>query len=243
MRIIIRLNSERPIKVPFNYNNIITGIVYTTLQDKEYSNYLHEHKGFKYFTISQLHFHNYHVNKKEGYFHVREGFTFTVSCPEKFFILTLMEGLSGQKHVYLNNQPLTVESIMVEPEIVKKETMNYRTLSPILVRSKRVIDGVEKVYDLNPSEPDFYRQIEKLVVKKYNQFYGVEKYTLEDIVVTSQMRHVKGVRVALKKRGNVTFNRAYFMDLEVTAPVALQDFLYDCGLGEKTAMGFGCICL
>ena len=241
MRIIIRLNSENTIKVPFNYNSIITGIIYTTLHDKHYSNHLHEDKGFKYFTISQLYFYKFNIDHTHQQFNVKDGFSFIVSCPDNYFINTLMQGLAEQQYVWLNNQRLTVESIMVEPYFKKDVTTTYYTLSPILVRTKRLIDGKEKVHDLNPSETQFYTQIRELLIKKHNQYHNKEEYTTSDIQVTSQMRNTRGVRIAIKKHDNITYNRSYFMDLTITAPPPLQDFIYDCGVGEKTAMGFGCI--
>ncbi len=154
-----------------------------------------------------------------------------------------MEGLLERQHIYIHNQPVFVDSVNVEPYFAKNVITDYYTLSPICVRTKREIDGKIKQYDLSPSEEQFYTQIQQLIIKKYNQYYGKEKYTDEDIQVSSQMRKVKGVRVAIQKGEYVTYNRAYFMDITVTAPPELQDFIYDCGLGEKTAMGFGCIAL
>ena len=243
MRIIIRLNSDNTIRVPFNYNSIITGIIYTTLHDKQYSNTLHEDKGFKYFTISQLYFYKFSIDQLGEQFLVRDGFSFIVSCPDNYFINTLMQGLTEQQYVWLNNQRLTVEYITVEPYFQKDVTTTYYTLSPILVRGKKLIDNKEKVYDLNPSEPQFYKQIRELLIKKYNQYYHNNEYSSEDIQVNSQMRNIRGVRIAIKKQKQTIYNRAYFMDLIITAPPPLQDFLYDCGVGQKTAMGFGCITL
>ena len=243
MRIIIRLNSDNTIRVPFNYNSIITGIIYTTLHDKQYSNNLHEDKGFKYFTISQLYFYKFSIDQLGEQFLVRDGFSFIVSCPDNYFINTLMQGLTEQQYVWLNNQRLIVEYITVEPYFQKDVTTTYYTLSPILVRGKKLIDNKEKAYDLNPSEPQFYKQIRELLIKKYNQYYHNNEYSSEDIQVNSQMRNIRGVRIAIKKQEQTIYNRAYFMDLTITAPPPLQDFIYACGVGEKTAMGFGCITL
>lgn len=242
MRILIRLkNTEKKTIIPFNYNTILAGIVYTTLSDKGYSNYLHENKGFKYWSISKIYFHNYKTNTSKREFIVYDGLSFIVSCPDNYFITTLMDGLIQRQYVWIKGQRLVVESVKVEPTFEKEEDMQYHALSPICVRSKRVIDGELKQYDLNPSEPQFFNQICELVVKKYNQFYDNEKYVPSDVHVSSQMRNVKGVRIAIKNKGYITYNRAYYLDLLVSAPPVLQDFLYDCGLGEKTAMGFGCV--
>ena len=242
MRIRIRLQTEtQQIKVPFNYNTILTGIIYTTLHDQGYSNYLHTSKGFKYWSISQMYFHNYHIDKVNNCFHVDGGFTFIVSCPDTYFITSLMEGLLEREHISVNGQRLLVDEVLVLDHPQLSVSTEYYTLSPICVRTKREVDGKLKQYDLNPSEQQFYDNIGKLICKKYNQYHDQEKYTSDDVHVTSKMMHIKGVRVAIRKGKYTIYNRAYFMDIRVTAPLELQEFLYDCGLGEKTAMGFGCI--
>ena len=55
------------------------------------------------------------------------------------------------------------------------------------------------------------------------------------------MKNVKRKRIAIVKGPQTTYHRAFMMDLILEGDLNLIKFAYDCGLGEKNSMGFGCI--
>ena len=55
------------------------------------------------------------------------------------------------------------------------------------------------------------------------------------------MANVKRKRIAILKDPNITYHRAYMMDLILEGDLDLINFAYDVGLGEKNSMGFGMI--
>ena len=246
MRIIIELSNNNPqttLKIPLNYNEIISGIVYTTLKDKQYATKLHDHKGFKYFTISRIYMYNYRCNPEKNEFIIYDNkIKFQVSSPDNTFINQLMQGLLEKETLRLGHYKVKCTEIKIDEEPTLQTKTEYKTLSPILVRTQEIRDNKPKTIDLNPSQPQFYKQLAENITRKYNQYYNKEIYTPENINIYSNMRKVKGVRIALKSRNGITmYNRAYMMDINVEAPIQLQQFLYDTGLGERTAMGFGFI--
>lgn len=55
------------------------------------------------------------------------------------------------------------------------------------------------------------------------------------------MRKVKSRRISIKTGNDITFHRAYLMDLILKGDPKLINFAYDVGVGEKGSMGFGMI--
>jgi len=57
--------------------------------------------------------------------------------------------------------------LLSNPDFESK--MNFKAISPIIVRTKEEIDGDLKTRDLIPSNPKFFESLEKNLVKKYNR--------------------------------------------------------------------------
>lgn len=244
MRIKITLQTKRgtPIFVPYEYNHIIQGIIYSALDDKNYGKKLHDGIGFKYFTYSRLYLGDYKHVKNSGGFICRNGrISFILASPSEKFVNNIIAGLSISKHIRFQDSILQVSTINIFNDPEWKEDMNYEAISPVLVRKPYMKDGKLRAWDLNPSDPEFFSRLEENTIKKYNQFVGHKKYCSDDIDLSSDMRHVKGVRVGVRGDNTVIYNKCYLLDLRVSAPVELQRFVYNAGIGEKTSMGFGCI--
>jgi CRISPR-associated endoribonuclease Cas6 len=58
MRLKIYLKSEKSLLIPFNYNHILSSIIYGKIADLELAKELHSSKTFKFFTFSQLNIKN-----------------------------------------------------------------------------------------------------------------------------------------------------------------------------------------
>ena len=54
MRLEIILKGKNNFKVPFNYNHILSAIIYNKIADLNFANELHSSKSFKFFTFSQI---------------------------------------------------------------------------------------------------------------------------------------------------------------------------------------------
>jgi len=117
--------------------------------------------------------------------------------------------------------------------------MEFITLSPIIVTTKREVDGKLREWDLAPSE-EFYRGIENNLIKKYLKFNNLES-TDKTINVYSNMKSVKRKRITINKGENTTYHRAYNMDLVLDGDVDSIKFAYDCGISSKNSQGFGLV--
>ena len=131
-----------------------------------------------------------------------------------------------------------MEKIELLPPPKFESEIKFKTISPIIVRTKKEIDGKLKTWDLNPSDSMFFSNIEKNLVKKYNKFYDKE-ITIEDIKISSEMKLVKRKRIAIEKGDIKTYNRAFMRDIAMEGDKDLIKFGYNCGLGEKNSLGFG----
>ncbi|MDR2831116.1 MAG: CRISPR-associated endoribonuclease Cas6 [Methanobrevibacter sp.] len=227
MRLKISLKSEKSLFIPFNYNHIISSIIYNKIGDLELASELHSSKTFKFFTFSSLNIPRRRV-VNDGIISKNGSVNFQISSPNEHLIKSLVEGHLDDLTVNFKNEELFVEKIelLAEPEF--KKHINVRTISPIIVRTKREIDGKLKVWDLTPADQQFYNSLRMNLIKKYNHFHEIEE-TDHEIDISSNMRYVKRKRIAIEKDNVKTFHRAFIMDLELMGDLNLIKFAYDVG--------------
>lgn len=239
MRLQIFLKSKKDtFKIPFNYNHILSSIIYNKIADLDLAFKLHNSKSFKFFTFSQI----YIPKRKrinDGFLSKDGRFNFYISSPNDYLIKSLINGFLDGLTVKFKYETLFVEKVELVKEIDFNEKMEFKSISPIIVRKKKEIGGKLKIWDLPPGD-EFFKAIEKNLVKKYLKFNDLEG-TDKKIRVYSEMKSVKRRRIAFEKGSQTTYNRAYMMDIVLEGDLDLIKFAYDCGVGEKNSGGFGCI--
>lgn len=238
MRLKIHLKTKNNFKVPFNYNHIVSSIIYNKIIDLDLAQELHSSNTFKFFNFSQL-----IIPKRkmaEDGIIARNGIiNFYLSSPNDLLIKNLVNGFVDNLEVNFQNEKLIVTKIeaLRTPDFCEKS--EFITLSPIIIRDRQEIDGKMKRIDLAPSDK-FFKGIETNLIKKYCKFNELDS-TDKEIKVYSEMANVKRKRIAILKDPNITYHRAYMMDLILEGDLDLINFAYDVGLGEKNSMGFGMI--
>lgn len=239
MRINVTLKSpNNDLKIPFNYNHVFSGIIYNKINDLDLAFELHSSKSFKFFTFSQI-----NISKKRlvknGFISKNGKISFYISSPNEYLIKSLIQGFLDNNEVKYIYDKLFVEKIELikDPEI--KGKMEFKSLSPIIVKIKKNVDGNLKQWDLAPGER-FYKALEKNLIKKYVKFNNLDSCD-KKIKIYSEMKNVKRKRISIEKGPQTTYHRAYVMDIILEGDLELIKFAYDCGLGEKNSMGFGCI--
>ena len=239
MRLKLYLNSENGIiNVPFNYNHIISSIIYDLIDDIKYANNLHSKSSFKYFCFSQI---NISKSKMvDGGFISRDGkISFIISSPDDTLITELVKGIMNKSELTFIGQLLTIIKCEIIKEPLFTNKMEFRTLSPIIVTTKKEINGKLREWDLAPSD-EFYKGVENNLIKKYLKFHNLES-TDKTINVYSNMKSVKRKRISINKGQNTTFHRAFMMDIVLEGDIDLIKFAYDCGLSSKNSQGFGLV--
>lgn len=239
MRLKLYLTSENGlINVPFNYNHILSAIIYDLFEDIDFANELHMSHSFKYFSFSQIKI--YRSKMVDGGFVSLNGkMNFIISSPYDKLITELVNGIMKKSSINFVGQNLIISKCEILKEPSFSSTMEFRTLSPIIVTTKKLVDGKLKEWDLAPSD-DFFRGIENNLIKKYLKFNNLSS-TDKTVCVYSNMRNVKRKRISINKSEYTTFHRAYMMDIILEGDVELIKFAYDCGLSSKNSMGFGLI--
>lgn len=241
MRLKITLKSNKiPFLIPFNYNHILSAIIYNKIADLELAKELHDSISFKFFTFSQINVHERKIGKK-GILSIDGYLDFQISSPNDYLIKSLVEGFLNDLTINFNGEQLFIEKIelLKMPEI--GEEIKVKTLSPIIVRTKKEVEGKLKIWDLSPADPLFFKNLENNLIKKYNSFNNTEKSF--DLNITSEMNLVKRKRIIIEKNNVKTYNRAYNMDLILNGDKEILKFGYNTGLGEKNSIGFGMIML
>lgn len=238
MRLEIILKGKNNFKVPFNYNHILSAIIYNKIADLNFANELHSSKSFKFFTFSQIYIPKRRI-VKDGIIAKDGVISFYISSPNDFLIKSLVDGFLEDLEISFQNQKLTIQKIegLKTPEFSSKS--EFKTLAPIIVRTKKEIDGELKIWDLAPSDK-FFKSLENNLIKKYIKFNNLTK-TDKKINIYSDMNFVKRKRISINKGNATTHHRAYMMDLILEGDLDLIEFAYDVGIGEKNSMGFGMV--
>ena len=221
--------------IPYNYNHILSAIIYRKIADLDLASKLHFSKDFKFFTFSQIYVPQFKLTKR-GVISRDGKLEFYISSPNDELIKSLVEGHLENTEVNFKGDNLLVEQIELLKRPVFKENMKMKTMSPIMARIKREVDGKLKVWDLGPGDERFYESIQKNLINKYVKFYGDfdgDRW----VKIRPDMKSAKRRRIDIK--GN--FHRAFMMNFEIEADQRLLEFVYDCGLGEKNSMGFGMV--
>ncbi len=191
---------------------------------------MHSSQSYKFFTFSNLHIHKF-KSIKDGLLSQNGKIDFTISSPDDYLIKSLVEGFLEDLTVDFIGEALLVEKVELLPSPEFTDKVNVETLSPVIARTKKEVDGELKTWDLAPSEEQFYRSLENNLIEE----------TDKKITISSEMAHVKRKRISIDKNDQKTFHRAYLMDLTLEGDIDLIRFAYDAGLGEKNALGFGMI--
>lgn len=236
MRLKISLaSSNNNYLIPYNYNHILSAIIYRKIADLDLASKLHFSKDFKFFTFSQIYVPQFKLTK-QGVISGDGKLEFYISSPNDELIKSLIEGHLENSEVDFKGDKLLVEQIELLKKPIFKESMKMRTISPIVAKIKREVDGKLKVWDLGPGDERFYESVQKNLINKYTKFYG-------DFDGDRWVRLRPDMKSAKRRRININgnFHRGFMMNFEMEADQRLVEFAYDCGLGEKNSMGFGMV--
>ncbi len=223
--------------IPFNYNHILSAIIYRKIADLDLASDLHSSSDFKYFTFSQIDVTRRKVIPGKGIVALDGKLNFLISSPHNYLIQSMVEGYLDESEVIFKGNKLMVEQVELLKQPTFTKNMNFKTMSPVVARIKRE-DG--KVRDLNPGDLRFYTALQQNLLRKYNSFY--DTYDGDEYVkIVPNIDSIKRKRIIIEKNGNQTYHRAYLMRFGMEADSQLVKFAYDCGFGEKNSMGFGMV--
>lgn len=196
----------------------------------------HSKQGFKFYTFSNLVLDDRIPEKNGLNFKTAH---FFLSSPDPEFIRSFAEGLLLEPEFFLGNNEnkvsFIIERIEVLPAVHFSDMCTFRTLSPIYLKTLRKQNDKLVEFDLYPKDSKFHENLHKNLVARYEEFYGskIEK----DFFEILNIPNFKPKRVKIENN----YRRCSLMDFSISANPELLKFAYDAGLGEKNAMGFGCL--
>lgn len=258
MRFKIRLTRiSRDRHLPINYQYELSSAIYRVIDcaDSGFSAFLHDHgytafdRPFRLFTFSRLGFQGYKVIRETGrieHYGLEAWFetSFLVDRAAEEFIRGLFmsqEIRVGDKITQVAYQVTHIEA--VQPPLFK-ETMSYRCLSPIFIRSRRA-DGGEDY--LAPGDSGYEKILLENLYSKASAFvlsgqeyqeFLTERFPLELTPIGKVYKN--GVRIK-QHTSNASQLIGYMYEFTLTAPVELQEVGYYAGFGHLGSQGFGCV--
>lgn len=219
--------------IPFNYNLALAGAVYGPIKriNVELASSIHQSTDFKFFTFSLLQIQKRKTSEKGIY--LEDGAHFFVSSPNSEFIHCFVEGILDNPQLRIGKVQFEVDTV----EVLRAPELNGRavfsTLSPIIVRTAEEVNGNLKIRDLYPTNPLFYENLRKNLIKKYSKLYGEERET----IFFEKPFSTKQKRIMIRD----TFHRANLMKFVAHGDTELLKLGYEAGFGEKNSMGFGMV--
>ena len=175
MRLKITLKSKKNrLKIPFNYNHIVSAIVYNKIYDLELAQKIHSSQSYKFFTFSNLHIYKFRL-LKDGLLSQNGVIDFIISSPDDYLIKSLVEGFLEDLTVNFIGEELLVQKVELLAVPNFEEKVKVKTLSPVIVRTKKEVDGELKTWDLPPSKEQFYTNLENNLISKYKEFNKLEE--------------------------------------------------------------------
>ena len=241
MRSRITLRKTTPAPIHYDYQYGIAAMLYKKLAHANIrlANEIHSHTGFKFYTFSNLIFDDripsrHGLNFEQAHFYL--------SSPDPEFIRSFTEGLLQDPEFYLRRTETGNEraNILIERiEILPKETIGevckWKAISPIYIKTQRLQDGRLRDFDLYPKDGKFYENLHANLVARYREYHGHD--VSHDHFEITDTRNVKPKRIKIAN----TYRRCSLMEFEVQGSPELLEFAYEAGIGEKNAMGFGCL--
>lgn len=234
MRAKISITNPSGEAIPYDYQYALASMLYHRLAEGnvELANEMHSHQNFKFYTFSNLVLQGKRDERSGLSF--RGGYFFLAS-PDTVFIQSFAEGLLSKPEFHLGSASLYVNEIRILPNISIGEECSFKTLSPIYIKTKRKVDDKLQEWDLYPKDGKFHENAHKNLVERYEEFYDTKLD--EDFFEITKVSDFKGRRIKIAG----SFRRCSLMRFKVNGAPALLNFVYDAGLGEKNAMGFGCL--
>lgn len=250
--------------IPINYQYPISSAIYKVLShaSNDYAQWLHNHgylslnkKPMKLFVFSKLLIPNRKIeNNKITIFDFCDCTLFVSSPLSKDFIQHFVVGLFQQQEIEIGSQYTVGRFVIHQVETLADPLISsenkFTCLSPIVVSSKHLHKGKEKIYYIRPDDPQLNEAIRNNLVQKFQTIYQKlpEKsqliFTLDKNYIQRKGGYQNISKLITIKEGNKneqTQIKSFLAPFTLEGSIELIQIAYDCGIGEKNSLGFGMI--
>jgi len=225
------LLKEKGLILPFDHQYYLASFIYKSIHksDCAYAADLHTRNKFKHFTFSYV-LCKRRKKTREGIKILDDLAYFIVSSPDKEFMKLLINGLLSHSKFRIKHVVGDIQSIKVLRPPKFKNSVVFKTLSPIIVRrGNKEGNGWVSLY---PKDEGFTEQLISNLRRRFLDFYGREGRSIR--VKVDQF---------IPKRHLIinTYHRCSHVVMRVEGDMDLIRYGYEAGFGEKNALGFGMV--
>lgn len=232
MQILLRLQPDRPLCLPFNYQYQLQSAIYAKLGEIDASDFWHDvgfggKRKFKAFCFGPL----------KGKYTVRDNkilfensISLEVRSPVFAFCDDLQRALELHPQIKLFDTTMTVTNVSIANLHINCPSAVFRTETPVLVY-RNTEQGKTRYF--TPEEDEFYIGLCNNFERKYE---AVFRLPAEHI----QIRQA-GAFKKVVTRYKTTWLTTYQGVFEVKGSPKSLEFLYNAGMSSKSPQGFGFI--
>ena len=232
MQIKLTLKPERPLVIPFNYNYQLQSALYALLGEVNESDFWHdsgfgEYDRFKGFCFGKLNGrHRADVQAKKISF--SDEVRLEVRSPSFEFIDSFQRALEQRPFLKLYDTRLDVTDASLLNRHLPSGSVKFTAVTPVVIH-QTLPDG--HTYYFSPEEDGFYQGVCNNAARKYEAIVGEEPPEI-------LLRPLGEFKKTVTKYKNF-YITGYTGSFEFKTERKAAEFLYNAGLGEKNAQGFG----
>ena len=242
MRAHLKFSSKNNIILPIHHNHILQGFIYNSFADETFADFLHEEgykwkkRNFKLFTFSRLNG-KLDMDKENEIIIFKSPVTLTISSIKKKIIEDLITNIIKSEKLRLGRQEIFLEEVKMEDHsFEEKAAYIINFLSPVTAYKTEVVNGKKKTHYFKPWDEEFQEQLENNLKKKYEIVEG-EKINKNNFKISPRFSKQKDFTILLFRGFVIKGWTGHFL---IRGNPELLKMGYDCGLGAKNSMGFGC---
>ena len=239
MQLRLYFNFPEPLTMPLNYQHIVQGFIYNTLQaEPEYSAFLHDcgysedNRPFKLFVFSLL---EGKYNIRPPYITFEESLTFELRSPMNAFCDIFYLALMHREAYELHRKPVYLTGCVSTKRTITDDEITVRTLSPLCLNRTYTEGDKKKTLYLSPFDEDFNAAVQGNFLRKYRAAFDRDpksNINIEPVSVTDKDKFVT-------KFADRTYITAWNGIYKLYGSPESLSFLYDSGIGAKNSQGFG----
>jgi CRISPR-associated endoribonuclease Cas6 len=238
-------------RLPINYQYELSAWIYKIIAhgDRHYAEWLHQngftekHRNFKLFVFSHIYSPGIKISEDKSrlIFHSDKASFYLSLLPEKS-TETFIKGIFKEQAFSIGDRVSKVQFSVQQIELIPSPDFTgdyvFKTLSPVVV-SRGQENGRPPRY-AHPEEEDYGQQIISNQLEKYKSFYQrpFEGTNFKYEVLSPARSKLIRIKAGTKEE---TFVRGFLFTFRLEADKELLKVMYEAGMGEKNAQGFGCV--
>ena len=234
--IILRIETNRGLVLPFAHSHTLQGLVYELLSfDPVLSSGLHNKRdkrtdAMKLFCFSDLRG-RYRKNTAERTLVYNGALSFEVRSPNDIIIETIAKSVRDDPLIVINGCECAITGFRIDSPEFPCNILDMRMNTPVTVYRS----GADKkrIY-YTPEEAEFYEIIRSNLLKKYLLVFGAP---YEGELAFTCLDAASCRRVVTRYKGDII--NAFLGSYRLEASPQMLAIAYYCGIGSKNSMGFG----